>query len=145
MLLVDGMTGHQPPVFGVKHEDEPHERRDQSAVEVIGIAPRDVGHGSAAARVCRDEAPKQFMQRREHLTSKSRGDFGLRIAALGQKRRQPSLGVTAEECVRRQKHVECGQDGPACRLRHLRELEGYIARRLALGRVDQTDTLIGAK
>ena len=85
------------------------------------------------------------MQRREHLPGKSRGDFGLRLAALGQERRQLGLGVAAEERVRRQEHVECGQDGPACRQRHLRELEGYIPRRLALRRVDQTDALMRAE
>ena len=87
VLLVDGMIGHQAAILRVQHEDHAHQRRDQSAVEVIRLLPGEISQRSAAARVGCDKAAQQFVERCEHLPGEPRGDLGLRVPALGQQSR----------------------------------------------------------
>ena len=96
MLLVDRVIRHQAAVFGVKREDQPHQSCNQSAVQMIGIALRQLRGGSGTARLRRHEAAQQLVERREHLPGKPGGNLSLRIAAPGEKRRQPSLGIAPE-------------------------------------------------
>ena len=143
VLLVDRVIGHEPPVLGIEHKHQAHQRRDQPAIEMLRIAPRQFGDISRALRIGRNEAAQQLMQRGEHLPRQPGGNLRLRFPAPVQQGRKAGLrGGAAEQAIGREQHVERGQDRAPRRLGHLGKLEGHMAGRLPPRCMEQPNSLI---
>ena len=143
VLLVDRVIGHEPPILGVEHKHQAHQRRDQPAIELLRIAPRQLDEFARALRIGGNEAAQQLMQRGEHLPRQPCGNFRLRFPApVQQGRKAGLLRGTAEQGIGREQHVERSQDRAPRRYSHLGKFEGHMAGRLAPRCMEQPNSLI---
>ena len=83
------------------------------------------------------QAAQQLVQRAEHLRREPGGDFGLRVPARLQQRRQTPLGRVVVQPERRQQQLEAAEHRPAADLGQRAEREGQPAAGLAARRIDR--------
>ena len=83
------------------------------------------------------QTAQQLVQRAEHLRREPGRDFGLRVAARLQERRQTSLGRVVVQAERRQQQLEAAEHRPPADLDQRAQRERQPAAGLAARRVDE--------
>ena len=98
------------PIFGVERENEAHEHRQQTLVEMMGPGRRKLANERRIGGV---EAAQQLMKSAEHLLSKRGRDGGLLQSALPQQRRQAGFRPISEQARPIEQQFEPGEQRPS--------------------------------
>ena len=85
----------------------------------------------------------KLVQRAEDLRCEASGDFGLRLPARLEKRRQTPLGRVVVEPKRREQQLQAAEHRPPADLGERADREGEPAARLAARGVDQPEFVVG--
>ncbi len=126
--LVDGVAAEEPAVFGVEHEHQPQEHREEAAVDLAGRLAEHVAQQQPARRVVgRLEAPQQVVQGPEHLLGQGGRDLVLVLARLLEDVGEALVGRQREEPLGPEEHHQGAEDGPARGFEHRCDGEGEVA------------------
>ena len=137
--LVHLAAGHQPAVFRVQTEHQPHQRAEQAAVYLLRVLAKGFRQQRALGFVVGPlKSSQQLPQRFEHLLCQLCGDDVLELSALAQQGRQ-TLGIWPDvrHPVLAQQGVHGAGHRASERFEQVLEPEREVAGGLARRRIDQ--------
>ncbi len=138
-LDVQRILRDEPLILGKEQEDEAHQRRQETAVDVRRVLHRRPEERPVIHAIGRLEPAEERVEREEHLPREARGDLGLVTPTVLENGRQPLRLEHRKEPRRPEQHDERREHESARRLGHRRDGKRDVPRSLPARRVREAE------